>query len=65
MFPELEPLAAHILWKLSSEECPGNFKHYQNGINDYGGASKLLIDMMSAIDLPFRDLQGKLVTLKA
>jgi hypothetical protein len=65
VFPELEPLAAHILRKLSAEECSDNFKYYQNRIDAYGGVSKLLIDMMTAIDLPFRDLQGKLVTLKA
>jgi hypothetical protein len=61
----LEPLAAHILQTLSSENCPAEFKHYKHLIVTYGGASKVLSDMMEATDTQFRDLQGKMVTLEA
>jgi len=54
----------HILRKLSSEKCPVDFKHYQNLIVACGGASKVLNDMMVAVDSHFRDLQNKMVTLE-
>lgn len=64
VFPELEPLAAHILMKLTSQECPANLKHYQDKIDRHGGTQKVLIDMMAAVDPEFQCLQGKNVTLE-
>lgn len=65
MFPELEPLAVYILEKISSEECPRNLQHYQKQIDQYGGPPKVLADMLAAVDLHFRSLQGQQVTLQA
>jgi hypothetical protein len=61
----LEPLAAHILLILSSENCLAEFKHYKHLVVASGGASKVLSDMMEATDTQFRGLQGKMVTLEA
>jgi hypothetical protein len=53
------------LEKISSEECPGNLKHYQQLIDQYGGTRKVLADMIAAIDLQFLSLQGQQATLEA
>ena len=53
-----------MLEKISSEECPGNLKHYQKQINQYGGTPKVSADMITAVDLQFRSLQGQQVTLE-
>ena len=63
--PQLEPLAVYILEKILSEECPGTYKHYQDKIDEYGGAKIVLNDMMEAVETQFQALQGKEVTLEA
>jgi hypothetical protein len=51
--------------KIFSEECPGNLKHYQKQIDQYGGTPKVLADMTAAVDSQFQSLQGQQATLVA